>query len=220
MESLSTRAVRLVLALSVGVASIGHSATSRAAVVVVGPGDADLEQAKQLYEKGKAKYATFDYNGAIDLWTEAYATIPEDADWIRNRMVYNIATAQQLAYDVDRDVGHLRQAVMLLEQYVIRYERLHDEGPQTQAEVDKARERIEALRQRIERADEEPTTQDAQGSPDDEAKAEGLTGIVWRPPADAIDPERQERNRQLMSRACWEGPSFQLRPCGECGSRR
>ncbi|MEO1103398.1 MAG: ABC transporter substrate-binding protein, partial [Pseudomonadota bacterium] len=42
-------------------------------------GGQNIERAKELYEKGKAKYDTFDYNGAIDSWTEALAIVPEDA---------------------------------------------------------------------------------------------------------------------------------------------
>jgi hypothetical protein len=139
------------LALSVGVASIGHSATSAAAVVVAGPGsDADLDQAKVLYEKGKAKYDTFDYNGAIDMWTEAYAIVPDDAAKTRNLLAYNIATAQEKAYEVDNDVSHLKTAKLLLESYIANYKAINKKTPEAKAEVAKAEDRIAGLQAAIE----------------------------------------------------------------------
>ena len=159
----------------------------------VEPDDPALERARELYELGHARFETFDYEGAVQMWTEAYAEVPTQADWIRNRMVYNIATAQQRAYDVDRDIGHLRQAVLLLEHYATDYERLHDDGPETQAELDKAHTRIEELTGRIERASRDDEAAAIESSP------ERLDGIVWRPSSQPLDPAQLERNRRLSS---------------------
>lgn len=159
----------------------------------VEPDEPALERARELYELGHARFETFDYEGAVQMWTEAYAEVPANADWIRNRMVYNIATAQQRAYDVDRDIGHLRQAVLLLEHYVTDYERLHDDAPEAQAELDKAHARIDALSERIERDSRDDEAAAIESSP------ERLDGIVWRPSAQPLDPAQLERNQRLSS---------------------
>lgn len=167
--------------------------------------DPDIERAKAIYEEGEACFETFDYEGAVERWTEAYAALPPEADEIRTRVVYNIATAQQRAYDVDHDVGHLRQAVMLLEQYITQVQALHEPDETTQAharvgdEIDKARARIQELQERIERADQptDPTATDPADPANGSASSTSLDGIVWRPSITPADPEQQARNRKL-----------------------
>lgn len=113
-----------------------------------------------MFEHGRAKYDTFDYEGAIDVWQQAMAKVPQSQAGVRNAMVYNIALAQEKAFDVDKDVAHLRQAVLLLEQWVGSYKAMFKKTPETDAEVGKAQQRIEGLNARIKRieAGEETTT--------------------------------------------------------------
>lgn len=108
-----------------------------------------LADAHQMFEKGRAKYQTFDYGGAIDLWQQAYAKVPEDRAGVRNAMVYNIALAQEKAYELDKDVAHLRQAVLLLESWVKRFKTMYKVTPETTLEVDKAESRIADLKLKI-----------------------------------------------------------------------
>ncbi len=192
------RRLALTLGMMLALPSLPGSAIAATPVDAAGSSDEvqsddpALERARELYELGHACFETFDYEGAVQMWTEAYAEVPPQADWIRNRIVYNIATAQQQAYDVDRDIGHLRQAVLLLEQYATDYERLHEDGPETRAELDKAHARIDELSERIER----DSRDEAAAAPSNPAR---LDGIVWRPSSQPLDPAQLERNQRLSS---------------------
>jgi two-component sensor histidine kinase len=188
--------VCLALAVPTGLVAGPRSAL---AVVTAPEEDPALAESRALYEEGKAKFDTFDFEGAVDLWTKAYAKLPESEASVRNAMVYNIATAQEKAYEVDKDVQHLRQAVLLLEQYVKTYKAMYKKTPETKAEVDKAEGRIATLKERIARAErgEDVTAP----PPTDVPPTPGLQtndGIVWssghNPPA---DPQLVLKNRKL-----------------------
>ena len=154
-------------ALAAALASPTIAATSLAPTVAVAAApapanddDAALAEARAMFERGRAKYDTFDYEGAIDLWQQAMQKVPESQAGVRNAMVYNIALAQEKAYDVDKDVAHLRQAVLLLEQWVSSYKAMFKKTPETEAEAAKAEARIAELKDRIGKieAGEETTT--------------------------------------------------------------
>jgi hypothetical protein len=85
-----------------------------------GAGDAATERARELYGRGRAKYETFDYLGAIELWTDAYDMLPDGEQYseIRGKLMFNIAAARLEAYDIDDKVSHLRQAQRLMDIYV------------------------------------------------------------------------------------------------------
>lgn len=139
-------------ALSAALVCSTVSATSLApttALAAPASDEAALEEARAMFERGRAKYDTFDYDGAIDLWQQAYAKVPDSQAGVRNAMVYNIALAQEKAYDVDKDVAHLRQAVLLLESWVASYKAMFKKTPETEAEVAKAQTRIQELKDRI-----------------------------------------------------------------------
>ncbi len=202
-------ALGLALALVVGIPLHVHP---RVAAATPAPAPApeatasseSLDHVKLLYEEGRARFDTFDYEGAVELWTRAYGQLPPEADEIRNRMVYNIATAQQLAYDVDHDLVHLRQAMLLLEQYIKSYKALHVRSAETKAEVERANERIAALRERIERAEAgEPEPSDEATTspvgPSDHHYGSGqIDGIVWPTVASGpTDTDKLHRNRRL-----------------------
>jgi len=129
--------------------------------------EAALAEAREMFERGRSKYDTFDYEGAIDLWQQAYAKVPESQAGVRNAMVYNIALAQEKAFEVDKDVAHLRQAVLLLESWVASYKAMFKKTPETEAEVAKAHDRIKELKERIKRieAGEEPSAEPAAEGP-------------------------------------------------------
>jgi hypothetical protein len=164
------------------------------AVVTAPDEDPALVESRELYNEGKAKFDTFDYNGAVDLWTKAYAKLPESEAGVRNAMVYNIATAQEKAYELDKDVQHLRQAVLLLEQYIKNYKILYKKTPETKAEVDKAEGRIATLKERIARAErgEDATPPPVEGTPPAAGAVTWNTG--HNPPP---DPALLAKNRKL-----------------------
>jgi hypothetical protein len=76
-------------------------------------------EAQRLFDAGVTKFETADYIGAIELWTEAFGlvpSVPENAS-IKAKLIANIASAQERAYQVDKQISHLNQAKILLERY-------------------------------------------------------------------------------------------------------
>lgn len=116
------------------------------------PEPTPLERAEDLYDRGRAKFETVDYLGAIELWTEAFAMVADspEAGGIKAALTYNIATAQERAFNIDHDVTHLRQAVELMMSYQKAIPTLFGEGAEAQAEREKIQSRIDALQARIE----------------------------------------------------------------------
>ena len=180
--------------------------------VVLAPASAHAfapeDEAKALYEEGLARFETHDYNGAVDKWTLAYSKLPPDASGQRNAMVYNIATAQEKAYDLDKDLQHLRQAALLLESYVENYKDMFKKTPETKAEVDKANARIKSLRERIaaaergESAAPPPTAPTPVGGGGGGLGPNGADGIQWNTGhAPPVDKEKLAHNRLLATQA-------------------
>jgi hypothetical protein len=157
------------------------------AAVAIAPDDGDLQRAERLYAEGVAAYETHDYEGAADKWTESYAALPEDAAGHRNQMVYNIATAQEQAYEVDKDLQHLRQARLLLASYVDNYKQMYEKTPETKAEVHRANDRIRALDDRIAGVE--------QGASTDAPDGRNLAFTSGHDPP--VDKERLAHNRKL-----------------------
>jgi hypothetical protein len=75
---------------------------------------------------------------------------------IRNDLFYNIATAQEKAYDIDRNAAHLRSARALLVDFVDEYKRLYQPTDEAKAEVARVKERIASLDARIAEAEKQP----------------------------------------------------------------
>lgn len=114
-----------------------------------------MDEVKRIYASGKVKYETKNYAGAIDDWTAALGMLPETAEnrEIRNDLVYNIATAQEKAYDIDRDVVHLRTARALLVDFLEAYKAMYRPDEQTVAEFKRVNERIALLDAKIAEAE-------------------------------------------------------------------
>ncbi len=115
-----------------------------------------MDEVKRIYSSGKVKYETKNYNGAIDDWTNALGMLPESQEnrEIRNDLVYNIATAQEKAYDIDRDVAHLRTARALLVDFLEAYKSMYRPDEQTVAEFKRVNDRIALLDARIAEAEQ------------------------------------------------------------------
>lgn len=124
-----------------------------------------LGEAEVLYKRGRTSFETANYLEAIDLWEEAYGLVedvPENAA-IKAALIYNIAAAQEKAYDIDTDITHLRQAAVLMETYARSVPALYGEGPDGEAELEKIHKRLMELRQRIEEA--EPAAPETEPDP-------------------------------------------------------
>jgi tetratricopeptide (TPR) repeat protein len=178
--------IRSSTTLAVGLALVLAAGDVRAAPEPAPPVSEDPAQieAKALYEEGLALYNTFDYEGAIKAWTRAYGKLPasEANAAARNALVYNIASAQEKAFEQDKDVVHLVRAKSLLEVYV---EENLAAGGTDEADLAKARERIAAFDERIrveqaraEKAKNTPREPNSQPThPQPEGKREGV-GLV------------------------------------------
>ncbi|MEM9457045.1 MAG: hypothetical protein AAGF11_22900 [Myxococcota bacterium] len=73
-----------------------------------------MKEAQRLYSEGQVLYSAADYLGAIDKFTEALAIATRDAGAfdpeVRGRLLYNLATAHDRAFNTERDDKHLRIA--------------------------------------------------------------------------------------------------------------
>ncbi len=119
----------------------------------------DMEEIRRIYDRGKAKFDTADFRGAIVEWTSAYGMLPavDSNREIRNDIAYNIATAQEKAYDTYKDPVHLRQARQLLQSFLDEYKSLYSPTPEAIAEVEKVKERIANLDAKIKLAESQPS---------------------------------------------------------------
>lgn len=110
-----------------------------------------LADAQRLYDRGRAKFETADYADAIELWTEAYALVPDtgESSQIKVLLLYNIATARERQYEVSRDPGQLRQAAILLQSFERSIPALYGEGDEAEAERTKVQERLAAVQARL-----------------------------------------------------------------------
>jgi hypothetical protein len=171
----ASRALAAILAASV----LGAAPHANAARV-----EPPSEEARRLYDEGRARFETLDYRGAIDLWTQAYAMVPstDDNHVIRTNLVYNIAAAQEKWFDLDGDVTHLRQARGLLERYLDGYKKVHAPTPAARAEVEQVNKRLSQIDARI---------QASQAVPGAGTPAPATAPV----PAPVVDPRVEERQR-------------------------
>ena len=154
-RSIVQRLLSPAVALSLACPTVAATSLVPCVAMAAAPADDDaaLAEARAMFERGRAKYDTFDYEGAIDLWQQAMQKVPENQAGVRNAMVYNIALAQEKAYDIDTDVAHLRQAAVLMETYAKSVPNLYGEGPEGEAELERVTARLAELRGRIEDAE-------------------------------------------------------------------
>ncbi len=102
-------------------------------------------RAGELLGKGQEKYDTADYVGAVELWSEAYAALPDtpEAAQYRSVLVYQLASACREAYELDRDQKYLKKAERLLEQYI------ESLGPDEEESRTTAQEALDEVRLKI-----------------------------------------------------------------------
>ncbi|MBL4688965.1 MAG: hypothetical protein JKY37_30520 [Nannocystaceae bacterium] len=197
------RAIALTVAVGVALPA-GLASTEARAYAPAAADGKDLDAARKLYDDGKSFFDTSQYEKAADIWTRAYGKVPDDAAGVKNAMVYNIATAQEKAYVMDKDVVHLRQAEQLLRTYVENYKLIYTKTPETKVEVDKANTRIRELQAKIRQAESgvAPTAPAPQPTPaaDPHYGSGAVDGIVWSSGSAAeVDQEALAENRRLSS---------------------
>lgn len=146
--------------------------------------DPKLARARELYEQGEARFATADYLGAIELWTQAFADVPDTADAARIQaaLIFNIATAREKAFEVSGDATHLRQARVLMEDYLATIPALYGDGEAADEERARVTARLNGIVRRIEQVERQekrarrgPTGPD-RGPEGDPKRARALIG--------------------------------------------
>lgn len=113
-----------------------------------------LERAKDFVSRGQSKFNIADYNGAIELWEQAYELLPEAA---RGQIEAALGNAHLEAYTIDLDRRHLRKAEVLFNNQVAL---LDPEDEETRAELDAQLARIAAERERIQMREQQLAARD------------------------------------------------------------
>jgi len=123
---------------SLAMLTVGLATTPAAAAL-----SPQVEEAKRLFQEGRAHFEISEYPEAVASFREAYlqAEAIEDAelrDEVLVALLYNLAQARLFAYKIDRDVAQLRQAQHLIERYLVLEpsEVEREDGRKLKAEVD------------------------------------------------------------------------------------
>jgi len=83
--------------------------------------DTVLDKVSKLAQEGQTRFETADFAAAIELWTQAYAELPDDPRYgkRRNVLAYQIAKACIEAYTLDpKQRVYLRKAERLFDDYL------------------------------------------------------------------------------------------------------
>lgn len=104
-----------------------------------------------LAQEAQTRYETADFAGAIELWTQAYAALPDEPayDKRRNVLAYQIAQACVEAYALDPQLVYLRKAERLFDNY------LKTLGARDKGTIGKVQGTLEDLRAKIQAAEEQ-----------------------------------------------------------------
>ena len=92
--------------------------------------EADLSEAKRLFDEGTARYDAADFDGAIETWTLALSELRKQGVSgfrIRGLLMFNIGQAHMRAYGIDEGVEHLRQAKSIFNTFITESEQHPDE---------------------------------------------------------------------------------------------
>jgi hypothetical protein len=154
------------------------------AVALAAPPESSANvEAEAMFRRGQAKYETADYNGAIELWTEAYALVestPETAS-TKALLLYNLAQAHVKAYELDEDGIHLKQAQQLLQSFRANLSLLYEDKAQLDEETTKVDERLAEIDAMVaadkpppvEPPQEEPPPPELEPNPEPEPETDG-----------------------------------------------
>lgn len=126
-----------------------------------------------LAQEAQTRFETADYAGAIELWTQAYAALPNEPayDKRRNVLAYQIAQACVEAYELDPQLVYLRKAERLFDNYL---QTISAKDKNTTAKVQgtlgELREKIRVAEER-EAADKQAPAETAEGRGEDDGGA-------------------------------------------------
>jgi hypothetical protein len=124
--------------------------------VLAAPAGDVIAEAKRLYQEGKGKYDTVDYEGAIDAWTQAYSMLPDDEVEIRSALAYNLAAAREKSFELTGDLVELKRARILLIKYISETKSIMEPGEKLDEMVRQADERLQAIDARLAEAEKAP----------------------------------------------------------------
>jgi len=122
----------------------------------------DLSAAEALYNEGQTLYESADYTGAIAKFTEALGEakrVGSQDFHVRGLLLYNIGRAHIKAYEINKDLSHLRQARSIYRQFIkdADVEAMFEQfNPQDVAD---ARQELRALELRLEGLENEPKSE-------------------------------------------------------------
>lgn len=181
-EPARRRAAALSVCLSVAATSLSPTLVVAAPAEDAGSATAEAEA---IFRRGQAKYETADYNGAIELWTEAYALVdstPQNAS-IKALLIFNLAQAHTKAYELDEDPIHLKQAKRLLSSYRDNLELLYEDREALEAEYERVDEEIAEIDAKLAKLEEpepaprpEPPPPQVEAPVDDQPPVPGKSG--------------------------------------------
>ena len=112
----------------------------------VAPESADLTEARRLFDEGTTRYEAADYEGAIEVFTLALGEVRGqgvDDFAVRGLLLFNIGRAHMRAYEIDKDIEHLRQAQSIFARFVEEAEAYPDEIDE--ADVNEARVQLDEI---------------------------------------------------------------------------
>ncbi len=186
LRALGPRALAALLAAAITGGPAAGAAAAPASEPSAGSETAPQQDAQRLYDRGRAKFETADYAAAIELWTEAYASVPETAQGtqIKVLLIYNLATARSKQFEVSRDPAELRQASILLRNYEQQIPNLYGDGEEADVERTKVEEKLAALDRQL--AEHEAAK--AKGDDEGEGEPEGVPDAS--PPAETNPADR------------------------------
>lgn len=154
--------------------------------------DPAIAEARRLYLEGQGHFETADYLMALSFWKEAYGTLTANASTqeIRNTLVYNISEAQIKAYEINRNLTHLRKAKLLLEDYLTKHEELYGDSESAVRERAQGRERLEEVRDLLAKGEALGETASPIPDPRKDGPADAEQG---QPEGPALTPKQQRR---------------------------
>lgn len=111
--------------------------------------------ARRLYDSGVMHFQTSDYETAITLWQEAEGVLPRESAYrvIKAELVFNVAQALDRWFEVDRNVTHLRQAKVALENFDQEIPEIYPPDDAA-AEREKVRTRMHEIESKLSRAEQ------------------------------------------------------------------
>jgi hypothetical protein len=136
----------------------------------------EIDRARELYRQGADRFATADFLAAIELWTEAFTSVPDtsDAARIKALLIYNLATAREKAFEITGDISHLRQARVLMESYAMSIPALVPDPATAEEERARITARLGVIVAQIDRWDrQQARARRSLGATDDERPDDG-----------------------------------------------